>query len=144
MKLPEVEDVLGIFKASAIIFVGKDDLLEEKKLADVCLERGISLLISHDLFQSFHDYSGVAVDDVQIEDLMDREEINIDEGTISAGIKDSVVMVTGAAGSIGSELVRQLCRFAPWRIVLLDHAETPLWLIRKEVEKRLSSGFRRQ
>lgn len=131
----EVEDVLGIFKASAIIFVGKDDLLEEKKLADVCLERGISLLISHDLFQSFHDYSGVAVDDVQIEDLMDREEINIDEGTISAGIKDSVVMVTGAAGSIGSELVRQLCRFAPRRIVLLDHAETPLWLIRKEVEK---------
>ena len=75
------------------------------------------------------------MDDVQIEDLMDREEINIDEGTISAGIKDSVVMVTGAAGSIGSELVRQLCRFAPRRIVLLDHAETPLWLIRKEVEK---------
>lgn len=44
-------------------------------------------------------------------------------------------MVTGAAGSIGSELVRQLCRFSPRRIVLLDHAETPLWLVRQEVEK---------
>lgn len=131
----EVEKALDAFKASAIIFVGKDDLLEEKKLADVCLEKGISLLISHDLLQSFHDYSGLAVDEVQIEDLMDREEINIDEGMISEGIRGSVVMVTGAAGSIGSELVRQLCRFAPRRIVLLDHAETPLWLVRKEMEK---------
>ena len=51
------------------------------------------------------------------------------------GIKGRVVMVTGAAGSIGSELVRQLCRFSPRRIVLLDHAETPLWLVRQEVEK---------
>lgn len=46
-------------------------------------------------------------------------------------------MVTGAAGSIGSELVRQLCRFSPRRIVLLDHAETPLWLVRQEVENHI-------
>lgn len=131
----QVEGILDSFKASAIIFVGKDDLLEEKKLADVCLEKGISLLISHDLLQSFHDYSGFAVDEVQIEDLMVREEIRIDEGTISEGIKGNVVMVTGAAGSIGSELARQLCRFSPGKIVLLDHAETPLWLIRREIEK---------
>ena len=126
---------LNVFQASGVIFGGKDDLLGDKKLADVCLEKGIELMISHDLFQSFHEYSGVAVDEVQIEDLMEREEISIDMEKISGGIKGRVVMVTGAAGSIGSELVRQLCRFSPRRIVLLDHAETPLWLVRQEVEK---------
>ena len=134
-EVSDVEEVLDVFQASAIIFVGKGYLLEEKKLADICLERGINLLVSHDLFQSFDDYSGFAVDGVQIEDLMEREEIKIDEEVISEGIRDSVVMVTGAAGSIGSELVRQLCRFSPRKIVLLDHAETPLWMIRKEIEK---------
>lgn len=131
----EVDKALNVFKASAIIFVGKDDLLKDKKLADVCLEKGIELMISHDQIQSFHEYSGVAVDEVQIEDLLEREEISIDMEKISGGIRDKVVMVTGAAGSIGSELVRQVCRFAPGRIVLLDHAETPLWLVRQEVEK---------
>lgn len=130
-----VEESLNVFQAAAVIFVGKDDFLGEKKLADICLEKGIQLLISHDLLQSFHDYSGVAVGEVQIEDLMEREEISIDMESISAGIRDMVVMVTGAAGSIGSELVRQLCRFSPRQIVLLDHAETPLWLIRQEIEK---------
>lgn len=134
-KASEVEAVMKVFRSSLIIFVGKDDILGEKKLADICLEKGIGLMISHDLIQSFHEYSGVAVDKVQIEDLMEREEISIDTEKISGGIRDKVVMVTGAAGSIGSELVRQLCRFAPRQIVLLDHAETPLWLVRQEVEK---------
>ena len=64
----EVETALNVFQASGVVFVGKDDLLGDKKLADVCLEKGIELMISHDLFQSFHEYSGVAVDEVQIED----------------------------------------------------------------------------
>ncbi len=134
----EVEGLMNVFQASGIIFVGKDKILGEKKLADVCLEKGIELMVSHDLLQSFHEYSGVAVNEVQIEDLMEREEISIDMEKISGGIKDRVVMVTGAAGSIGSELVRQLCRFVPRQIVLLDHAETPLWLVRQEVEKSYS------
>ena len=134
----EVETIMGAFQADGIVFVGKDEILGEKKLADVCLEKGIELMVSHDLLQPFHEYSGVVVDEVQIEDLMEREEISIDMEKISGGIKGRVVMVTGAAGSIGSELVRQLCRFAPRQIVLLDHAETPLWLVRQEVEKAYS------
>ena len=131
----EVGSIMEVFQADGIVFVGKDDLLGEKKLADVCLEKGIELFIAHDLLRPFQEYSNVAVDEVQIEDLMEREEISIDMDKISGDIKDKVVMVTGAAGSIGSELVRQLCRFSPRRVVLLDHAETPLWLIRKEMEK---------
>lgn len=130
-----VAKALDAFQAEGIVFIGKDNLLEGRKLADICLEKGIELFVSRDLFQTFHDYSGVAVNEVQIEDLMEREEISIDMEKISGGIKDRVVMVTGAAGSIGRELVRQLCRFSPRQVVLLDHAETPLWLSRQEMEK---------
>lgn len=131
----DIDDVMEYFQASMIIFVGIGNFLGDKKLADVCLEKGIKLLISHDLLSSFHEYSGFSVEDVQIEDLMAREEIAIDEKLIGEGIRDMVVMVTGAAGSIGSELVRQICPFRPRRVILLDHAETPLWLIRQEIER---------
>ena len=131
----DIDDVMKFFQASMIVFVGIGNFLGDKKLADVCLEKGIKLLISHDLLSSFHEYSGFSVDDVQIEDLLTRKEIAIDEALIREGIRDMVVMVTGAAGSIGSELVRQICPFRPRRVILLDHAETPLWLIRQEIER---------
>ncbi len=131
----DIDDVMEFFQASMIVFVGVGNFLGDKKLADICLNKGIKLLISHDLLSSFHEYSGFSVDDVQIEDLMTRKEIAIDEALIDEGIRDMVVMVTGAAGSIGSELVRQICPFRPRRVILLDHAETPLWLIRQEIER---------
>lgn len=131
----DVDEAMAFFQASTIVFVGKENFLGKKKLADICLEKGFQLLVSHDMLSSFHEFSGFSVGEVQIEDLLSRQEIGIDEELISQGIKDMVVMITGAAGSIGSELVRQICRFAPRKIVLLDHAETPLWLIRQEIER---------
>lgn len=133
--LADIDAALDFFEPEAIIFVGKTELLEEKKIANLCLERGVSLLVSHDMVQSLDEYSELSADKVQIEDLLGREEIGIDEKKIAEGVRGMVVLVTGAAGSIGSELVRQICRFGPRLIVLLDHAETPLWLIRQEVER---------
>lgn len=133
--LADVDAALDLFEPEANIFVGKTELLEEKKIANLCLERGISLLVSHDMVQSMDEYSELSADKVQIEDLLGREEIGIDEKKIAEGVRGMVVLVTGAAGSIGSELVRQICRFEPRLLVLLDHAETPLWLIRQEVER---------
>lgn len=71
---------------------------------------------------------------VQIEDLLERPEILIDTDSIARQISGKTILVTGAAGSIGSELVRQLCHFKPKQIILLDNAETPLHLIRLEIE----------
>lgn len=131
----DIDDAMVFFHATTMIFAGIDKDFDGKKLADICLEKGYQLLISHDHLSPFHEYSGLSVEEVQIEDLFSRKEMAIDKEHIGGGIRDMVVMVTGAAGSIGSELVRQICPFSPRRIIMLDHAETPLWLLRQEIER---------
>ena len=64
--------------------------------------------------------------EIRIEDLLEREPIQLDEANISAHIKGKTVLISGAAGSIGSEIVRQCLHFHPRRLLLLDQAETPL------------------
>ena len=72
--------------------------------------------------------------EVRIEDLLGRPEIKIDMQNIIDELQGKVVLVTGAAGSIGSELCRQLCTFGLKRLVLFDIAETPMHNIRLEIE----------
>lgn len=74
--------------------------------------------------------------EVHIEDLLGREEICINMTEIVASLKGKVVLVTGAAGSIGSELCRQLCTFELKQLVLFDSAETPMHNIRLELEEK--------
>jgi FlaA1/EpsC-like NDP-sugar epimerase len=74
--------------------------------------------------------------EVRIEDLLDREEIKINMHEIANSLHDKVVLVTGAAGSIGSELCRQLCHFGVRELVLFDSAETPMHHIRLELEEK--------
>ena len=74
--------------------------------------------------------------DIRIEDLLGRDEIHINTGEIANFLKGKVVMVTGAAGSIGSELCRQLCHFGLKQLVLFDSAETPMHNIRLELEEK--------
>jgi FlaA1/EpsC-like NDP-sugar epimerase len=66
------------------------------------------------------------VKNIQIEDLLERKPIVLDSKSISKQLKDKVILITGAAGSIGSEIVRQVLGFNPKMIIILDHAETPL------------------
>lgn len=76
---------------------------------------------------------------IKIEDLLGRPEIKISMDEIIANFKDKVVMVTGAAGSIGSELCRQIATFGVKTLVLFDNAETPLHNIRLELEDKFPS-----
>jgi FlaA1/EpsC-like NDP-sugar epimerase len=71
--------------------------------------------------------------DVAIEDLLRREPVRLDEGEIAAGVSGKVVMVTGAGGSIGSELCRQICRFGPAKLVLVERAENALFHVHREL-----------
>ncbi len=70
---------------------------------------------------------------IRIEDLLGRNSIQIDKGKIEKGLKNSVVFVTGAAGSIGSEIVRQLVNFKVKRIILMDKAESDLYNLQQEL-----------
>ena len=63
--------------------------------------------------------------EVEIEDLLPRDEINVDLGSVAGMLKGKSVLITGAAGSIGSEILKQVAQFNPGRIVSVDEAETP-------------------
>ena len=73
------------------------------------------------------------IKDVEIEDLLGREPVLLDQTAIHNYLSDKRVLVTGAAGSIGSEICRQVARFKPAKLVLFDNAETPLFYIEKEL-----------
>ncbi|MFT8718124.1 polysaccharide biosynthesis protein [Acetobacter sp.] len=72
---------------------------------------------------------------VAIEDLLNRPQVPLDRAGMDRMIRDQVVVVTGAGGSIGSELVRQIAGFAPSHLVLLDHSEFALWQIDIELSE---------
>lgn len=71
--------------------------------------------------------------DIRIEDLLGRDTIKLDSAAVSEQVKDKVVLVTGAAGSIGGELVRQLLAYKPKTVVVLDQAETPIFQLENEL-----------
>lgn len=76
---------------------------------------------------------------VRIEDLLQRDEIMLDKAMIRADIFEKVVLVTGAAGSIGSEIARQLLHYRPAQLILLDQGETPMYELEQELRKQNST-----
>lgn len=74
--------------------------------------------------------------DVDINDLLGRETVELDVTSIQAFLQDKVIMVTGAGGSIGSEMCRQICQHQPQRLVLVEQAENPLFVIERELHMR--------
>ena len=84
-------------------------------------------------------WSKIQLRNIQIEDLLSREEINIDLDNIRNQLSGSVIMVTGAAGSIGSELSRQLCCFNPEAAHLVwIFSETATYEVDMELKKKIS------
>jgi FlaA1/EpsC-like NDP-sugar epimerase len=75
---------------------------------------------------------------VQLVDLLGRDPIRLDMELIRKGLARKTILVTGAAGSIGSEIIRQLSRFATYNIILVDQAETPIFHLENELRKRYS------
>ena len=76
--------------------------------------------------------------DVDINDLLGREAVELDLHLIEAFVKDKTILVTGAGGSIGSEMCRQICNFDPKLLLLIEQAENPLYYIERELHKRFS------
>jgi FlaA1/EpsC-like NDP-sugar epimerase len=78
---------------------------------------------------------GKQIRDVAVEDILGRRPVHLDQGSIRERIEGKVVMVTGAAGSIGSELCRQIARFHPLALIGFDDAETPLFHLGREMAR---------
>lgn len=79
--------------------------------------------------------------DVEVEDLLGREPNRLDIDSISEEVEGKTILVTGAGGSIGSEICRQICRFKPGRLVLLGHGENSIYLIDMELRKKYGESI---
>lgn len=80
------------------------------------------------------------VADIKIEDLLGRGEIHLDQSEISSYLQDQVVVVTGAGGSIGSELCRQIVKFQPRKLVMIDINENSLYMLEQEFRRHIEHG----
>ena len=108
----------------------------DKTLQDLLIANGVHIFIP----RANEEWNPTAPDatlkEVSIEDLLPRDEISIDLKSVADTLHDKCILVTGSAGSIGSEIVKQLCQFNPRELVLIDSAETPQHDIRLMMAKR--------
>ena len=115
----------------------KADALKESDIADRLLKEKVQIFLAPDVS---NDWDGSAkrrgIKEVQIEDLLGRDPIKINMKEIAAHLEGKRVLITGAAGSIGSEIMRQVAMFNPYQMILIDEAETPLHDIRLELKNK--------
>lgn len=134
----EFNRLMNLHNIKAILFTDYKVVKEEsERLVRFCEKKKIRML----LLPSVDELRGGKIQlhslpEVRVEDLLGREEIRINMTEIANSLKGKVVLVTGAAGSIGSELCRQLCRFGLKQLALFDSAETPMHNIRLELEEK--------
>ena len=136
-----VAAVFHYYKCNTLLFLSTQLELMRSGTADVFLRNGIKLLMLNQV-EEFDVNSkempnlSSHVHDIRIEDLLGREPIRTENSHIRSVIKGQTVMITGAAGSIGSEIVRQVAALDASDILLLDQAETPMHEMQLELEQK--------
>ena len=131
-------DVLNDRNVHAIIISpAKMEELKKSDMADRLLAHNIKLMTAPPLSEwSGQTLNRTQLKEIQIEDLLQRDPIEIDIHKVASHLEGKCVMITGAAGSIGSEIMRQVASFNPYKLILVDQAETPLHDIRLELQDR--------
>lgn len=120
-----------------IISPAKMEELKKSDMADRLLVHNIKLMAAPPLSEwNGQALSRTQLKEIQIEDLLQRNPIEIDIHKVASHLEGKRVMITGAAGSIGSEIMRQVASFNPYKLILVDQAETPLHDIRLELQDR--------
>ena len=133
----EFKDAIADVDADAILFVTEDDArLEKDRMIKYAITAGLKLLFAPEIDEMVDGKVAHTLRNIEIEDLLMRPEIKISMEEIIANFRGKTVMVTGAAGSIGSELTRQLATFGVKELVLFDNAETPMHNLRLELEEK--------
>lgn len=120
-----------------IISPAKMEALKHSDMADRLLAHNIKLMTAPRLSEWNNQFlDRTQLKEIQIEDLLQRNPIEIDIHKVASHLEGKRVMITGAAGSIGSEIMRQVASFNPYKLILVDQAETPLHDIRLELQDR--------
>jgi len=138
--LGQIKDIKRIAKKvnanEALIAIPSATSEQMREILAYCRESGLKFKTIPGIGELINGKVTVnAIREVDYRDLIGREVIRLDEAQIGSYLKDQCVMVTGAGGSIGSELCRQICRFKPQRIVMVERAESPLYEINHELKQ---------
>jgi len=125
-------------KAKAVIVSpNKMNQINPNTDLDVFLNHKLSILTSPPMSIWKNDMPSIKqIKSIQIEDLLERPKIDITSENIVKQLKSRIILITGAAGSIGSEIVRQVVQYSPNLIVLLDQAESPMHTLKLELEEQ--------
>jgi FlaA1/EpsC-like NDP-sugar epimerase len=120
----------------ALIAIPSANSIEIRRIVEICDNSGLKYKTIPGMGELINGKVTVnAIREVAYRDLLGREIIKLEEEKIGAHLKDQYVLVTGAGGSIGSELCRQICRFEPEKIILFERAESPLHAIELELKQ---------
>lgn len=139
-KKKKLPPLMRSINAQAVIIADKSLSKEEQLIiVDQCLEFNYSVY-TVPLISDWENKKEISqkIKTIQIEDLLERKPILLDSKLISKQLKDKTILISGAAGSIGSEIVRQVIGFNPKTILILDHAETPLHHLSLEIQSLVS------
>ncbi len=137
----DLEKVLSMTSADALLFSNDDDVqIEKDRLIKYCgerKERAIKILVAPQVGEyDSENINKMKMRDIRIEDLLGRDEITISRDEVYNNFHNKRVMVTGGAGSIGSEICRQMADLGVKKLIIYDMAETPLHEIRLELEHK--------
>ena len=124
---------------SALIAISHVNQKDLRRIYDECVNNGLDTKIMNFQFKNNTKNNSV-VADIKIEDLLGRGEIHLDQSEISSYLQDQVVVVTGAGGSIGSELCRQIVKFQPRKLVMIDINENSLYMLEQEFKRHIEHG----
>jgi FlaA1/EpsC-like NDP-sugar epimerase len=134
-----------------VSFYGIEDILiadSELKAKDIsnivemCGDCGVRFKVIPSFSERMSRGEADILRDIKLEDLMDREPVKLDMEMVRAEVEGQTIFVTGAGGSIGSELCRQILRYKPGKLILIDNAETPLYQIDMELNSLKSADSR--
>lgn len=106
-------------------------------VVEKCLKQGVKVMSVSDVKSWLN--GGIdlrKLRNIRIEDLLERDPITLDVSEIRKQLNNKTILITGAAGSIGSEIVRQICNFNPYKVILLDQGETPLHNLELELTEK--------
>ena len=134
-----IEYLIQKYDVSKVILASKNlDPNRKNRIIEKCLSLNVNVQTIPDANTWINGELNVKqIKNIKIEDLLERPPIVLDKKRIQDYIKGKVVLVTGAAGSIGSEMVRQITRFHPKKVILFDIAETPLYDLELELKECL-------
>lgn len=139
--LNDLEKLVKQHNLTELIIAVRDLTVHRKnEIIDECLRLNVSVSLVPPVDQWINGGLTVgAIREIKIEDLLSREQIILDNPRIEEDLKGKIVLVSGAAGSIGSELCRQISYYHPMLIVMLDNAESPLYDIEQEFKEHHST-----